>query len=350
MTSIVGGQNYWNDYIPRPGHKPPHDVSIRLDGDSSIAAHNFANALWAYAAGHLGSEGLYVKSWQLGAADFDTDLPPAFNPNDYPPPVQPEEVPVLAVGNLGMWLPGETLALKNEAEAALTNPNAQVSPKNTYYEIMNAFNVLLDFPFSTYAASTSKATQASTTARHLLLQEVAQNGHLRISQQKIADPDMVGTPISGGRGGVPWPGQFMEAIVSAMKDNNATVDIIVSFRDAGASSPIDGYSDDVGAVALRGVIVDLLTRAYGGDKNKADATANALLTVKTTTITSNISDDSNHAKVWIVDDKVFYVGSDNIYPAYLQEFGYVIGSQLKTQEFIRDYWTPMWNLSVTPPH
>jgi hypothetical protein len=43
---------------------------------------------------------------------------------------------------------------------------------------------------------------------------------------------------------------------------------------------------------------------------------------------------------------VFYVGSDNIYPAYLQEYGYVIGSVQKTQEFIQNYWTPLWEYQL----
>ena len=347
ITTIAGGQNFWNDYIPRLGHIPPHDVSMRINGAASTAAHQFANTLWNYVAGQVSSGNLYIKSWRLGAPTFGTDLPPTFDAGVYPPPIQPEAIPILAVGNLGMWLPGELDTLKNEAVSVLTNPKKQVSPKNTYEIVMNAYNGLLDFPFSTYAANSSKATQASTTARHLLLKEVAQNGHLRISQQKIADTDMVGTPVYNGKGGVPWPGQFMDAIVSALKDKNATVDIIVSFRDSGSYSPIGGYSDDMGAVALRGVIVDLLGRALNNTE-QANILANKLLTVKTTDITDQPSNNANHAKIWIVDDKVFYVGSDNIYPAYLQEFGYVIGSIEKTQEFIQNYWIPMWELSKTP--
>ena len=57
---------------------------------------------------------------------------------------------------------------------------------------------------------------------------------------------------------------------------------------------------------------------------------------------------SNHAKVWIVDDQVFYIGSDNIYPAYLQEFGHIIGHQPTTARFILDYWEGVWALGVLP--
>ena len=33
---------------------------------------------------------------------------------------------------------------------------------------------------------------------------------------------------------------------------------------------------------------------------------------------------ANHAKFWMVDDRVFYIGSDNMYPVNLQEFGYIV--------------------------
>ncbi|WP_100623442.1 hypothetical protein [Candidatus Coxiella mudrowiae] len=48
---------------------------------------------------------------------------------------------------------------------------------------------------------------------------------------------------------------------------------------------------------------------------------------------------SNHAKVWIIDNKVFYVGFHNLYPSNLQEFGVIIGNQAAlTQQFINDYY------------
>ncbi|WP_425319535.1 hypothetical protein [Candidatus Coxiella mudrowiae] len=36
---------------------------------------------------------------------------------------------------------------------------------------------------------------------------------------------------------------------------------------------------------------------------------------------------ANHAKIWVVDDRLFYVSSHNLYPSNLQEFGYVINNK-----------------------
>ena len=33
---------------------------------------------------------------------------------------------------------------------------------------------------------------------------------------------------------------------------------------------------------------------------------------------------ATHAKFWMVDSRVFYIGSDNMYPVNLQEFGYIV--------------------------
>ena len=53
----------------------------------------------------------------------------------------------------------------------------------------------------------------------------------------------------------------------------------------------------------------------------------------------------NHAKLWMVDDCAFHVGSDNMYPHNLQDFGYVVESKPLAREVLADYWEPMWRYS-----
>jgi phosphatidylserine/phosphatidylglycerophosphate/cardiolipin synthase-like enzyme len=53
----------------------------------------------------------------------------------------------------------------------------------------------------------------------------------------------------------------------------------------------------------------------------------------------------NHAKFWMVDDLAFHVGSDNLYPHNLQEFGYVVESPALAREAIASYWDPLWTFS-----
>jgi hypothetical protein len=53
----------------------------------------------------------------------------------------------------------------------------------------------------------------------------------------------------------------------------------------------------------------------------------------------------NHAKFWMVDDLAFHVGSDNLYPHNLQEFGYVVESAALAREALAAYWEPLWTFS-----
>jgi len=54
----------------------------------------------------------------------------------------------------------------------------------------------------------------------------------------------------------------------------------------------------------------------------------------------------NHAKVLIVDDKIFYVGSDNSYGSGLAEFGLITDDADVTAEFNSNYWEPLWKQAL----
>ena len=58
---------------------------------------------------------------------------------------------------------------------------------------------------------------------------------------------------------------------------------------------------------------------------------------------------NNHSKVYIIDERCFYVGSDNFYVSMtdvgLQEFGYLIENHAETKAFIENYWNKVWEHS-----
>jgi len=54
---------------------------------------------------------------------------------------------------------------------------------------------------------------------------------------------------------------------------------------------------------------------------------------------------ANHAKFWMVDGRAFYIGSDNMYPVNLQEFGYIVDDAAAAQELSATYWMPLWQWS-----
>lgn len=56
----------------------------------------------------------------------------------------------------------------------------------------------------------------------------------------------------------------------------------------------------------------------------------------------------NHAKIMIVDDEVFVIGSDNLYPGFLSEVDYLVEGSDAVNTLITSYWNPLWRYSS--PH
>ncbi|MBV8190556.1 MAG: hypothetical protein JOY64_32065 [Alphaproteobacteria bacterium] len=54
---------------------------------------------------------------------------------------------------------------------------------------------------------------------------------------------------------------------------------------------------------------------------------------------------ANHAKLWMVDERIFYIGSDNFYPVNLQELGYVVDDRKAAAQLVEAYWRPLWQWS-----
>src|SRR6185437_17042188 len=53
----------------------------------------------------------------------------------------------------------------------------------------------------------------------------------------------------------------------------------------------------------------------------------------------------NHAKIMIIDDEVYVVGSDNLYPGFLSEIDYIVEGKDAVSEMISSYREPRWKYS-----
>jgi PLD-like domain len=52
-----------------------------------------------------------------------------------------------------------------------------------------------------------------------------------------------------------------------------------------------------------------------------------------------------HAKHFVVDDRTFYIGSQNLYISDLAEWGVVVDSPDATQQVLKEFWNPLWKQS-----
>mmetsp|Transcript_51991 Transcript_51991/g.103470 ORF Transcript_51991/g.103470 Transcript_51991/m.103470 type:complete len:97 (+) Transcript_51991:116-406(+) len=53
-----------------------------------------------------------------------------------------------------------------------------------------------------------------------------------------------------------------------------------------------------------------------------------------------------HAKLFVVDDGTFYIGSQNLYANNLAEWGQIVDAVVPTQELLASLWEPLWRASV----
>ncbi|WP_168790572.1 phospholipase [Paraburkholderia aromaticivorans] len=58
----------------------------------------------------------------------------------------------------------------------------------------------------------------------------------------------------------------------------------------------------------------------------------------------------NHAKIMIIDDELYVVGSDNLYPGSLSEFNYLVEGGDAVNELLESYWKPLWQYSSPHAH
>jgi phosphatidylserine/phosphatidylglycerophosphate/cardiolipin synthase-like enzyme len=52
-----------------------------------------------------------------------------------------------------------------------------------------------------------------------------------------------------------------------------------------------------------------------------------------------------HSKIIMIDERAFYLGSQNIYTANLQEFGYVVDDAQTAKALLDQYYAKLWGFS-----
>ena len=283
--AIVGGHNLWHDdYL---SFAPVHDVSALIEGQAAGDAHRFLDHLWQWAAERSASHGktafCHTVCWAAGRISHEPASPPA----PLPQRELPGAIPALALGRLG-------IGVSDDAKLA---------------------NVAAVVPAVLFAQARSS---------------------IRLSQMDF------GLMINGVNY---WREDIIEALATALTASDRSVDVSLVLSEVGAVVAVGGtysfgttYADVV--AKLRSAIGDRpvtgrmrlapLRCSERGERWQYDGREVLF---------------ANHAKVWIVDDRLVHVGSDNIYPHTLQEFGYLIDSEETARDVLARYWEPLWRYS-----
>ena len=279
---IQGGHNMWDVDYLRAN--PVHDLTMRLRGTPAVDAHHFADRLWEYTC-----EDHWGWSW-TGRASFPdgvVDCPPAY---DRVPEDPLEEGPrVISVGRL--------------SEPVGENP---------------ADDAML---------AMIRATEST----------------LRLSQQDIGPirlyDDFTLTD---------WPDELLRELAYAMARG---VDVMLVITNA--SSILNGYGNgwlpaEVAAAMELWILENpgILSEDTDAHELVCERFNIAGLRFSAEDVWPDGSNIGNHSKLMISDEQAFYLGSQNLYPADLAEFGLIVDDADLTAEVMAAYWEPMWTRSV----
>jgi hypothetical protein len=288
--AIVGGENLWSpDYL---AEDPVFDISMKLEGPAAGDANRFADALWDEVCDHKPAAGVNEHFAFFGAAASDRDacvddMPLAADAAT----AAPGDVQILAMGRLAQGV-------------------------------------------------TRRFADQSLIARDLLLG--AATSSIRMVQQDVA------FALAKGAIDVSWPVAVLDDIADLLSRKNGEVWIVLS--NVGATGPIGTYSNGVPLDASAQKIKDIVAKRSGlKDPALSDLLCHRLhlapLRFGPDVAWTDGRPIATHAKFWMVDDRLFYVGSENLYPADLQEFGYAVDNAKAAAEIKKTYWDKAWKWS-----
>lgn len=282
--AIVGGHNFWHDdYLQRA---PVHDLSARVTGAAAGEAHAFLDRLWDWTGRQLAAPSdigsLTAIHWAGGRLG-PAGPPPAVGLSAAPA----GPISVLAVGRLGTGVIADPrLANVGAAVAALAFRQAR-----SHIRISQ-----MDFGFHWDGVNFWSADVVAALAD--VLTDPARAVEVQVVLSEPGAKTAAGGPYSFG---------------------TTLADIVAEMRRAMDGRPLSG----------RMRLAPLRFSSHG-DRWVYEGVDLKII---------------NHAKFWMLDDRAFHVGSDNLYPHNLQEFGYVLESTPLAREALASYWEPLWTFS-----
>jgi phosphatidylserine/phosphatidylglycerophosphate/cardiolipin synthase-like enzyme len=287
--ALVGGHNMWTkDYLAAA---PVHDLSMEVEGTAAEDAHHFADALWQFLCAAPRQDRINASySYSAG----DSGIGPACLAHSELPQGEPRamgQVPILSVGRLA-------------------------------YGITRGF------------------ADQSLVARDLMLG--AATNTIRMVQQDVA---FALPPLPT----VTWPNSALTKIASLLIEKHGDIYIVLSNYQA--AGPTGTYSNGVRIEDVARKIRDVAQSL----SQMPTSELNGLLCAHLHLAPLRFGPDGTwpnhvpigvHAKFWMIDDRAFYIGSENLYPSELQEFGFIVEDHAAAQLVLRDYWDQVWRWSA----
>jgi phosphatidylserine/phosphatidylglycerophosphate/cardiolipin synthase-like enzyme len=331
---IQGGINFWTrDYLD---HDPVFDLSMELSGHVAVGAHHFVDSLWDSIC-----DGIAHPNDLGFAGGF------SYFPYSVSKPIKTFEREKLEDG----WFSGgrkDLEVLPSQAMSTWERFEAPAKSKTVKNKGLSSISV---------GRMGSLGSNSADIALTALLQSAEKN--IKISAQDF------GPAVSL----LGWRYDHIDAICYAMA-NGAEVQVMLSKPDfvparTGAwrtyirvgTSILKSAYDSKGVSELKSTM-----HAYGMGYTKDDvieqfalrldhigAPPEVINKLKMYYLLEGLVPEGwgNHAKLIIVDDKAFALGSQNLYACNLQEYSVIVDDKSATKQLLKSYWWPLWGRSKT---
>ncbi|MFD7587417.1 phospholipase [Kitasatospora sp. NPDC059811] len=314
---ITGGINNWKDDYIDTTH-PVSDVDLALTGPAAASAGSYLDTLWGWTCKNTG-----VLSSAWFASSNGAPCLPNLEKDANPGPVPATgNLPVIAIGGLGV-------GIRHVDPASTYQPDlpAAADAKCGLVALHDNTNGDRDYETVNPEESALRALVAGATS------------HIEISQQ-----DLNGTcpPL-------PRYDLRLYDLLAAKLAANVKVRIVVSDPANRGTVGSGGYSQIKSLAEISDALQARLA-ARTGDASGAKATMcrNLQLASFRAAPTANWADGhpfALHHKVVAVDGSAFFVGSKNLYPAWLQDFGYLVENPNAAAQLDANLLAPEWHYS-----
>eukprot|EP00928_Gymnodinium_smaydae_P039063 TRINITY_DN26776_c0_g1_i1.p1 TRINITY_DN26776_c0_g1~~TRINITY_DN26776_c0_g1_i1.p1 ORF type:complete len:571 (-),score=18.08 TRINITY_DN26776_c0_g1_i1:85-1797(-) len=299
-----GGHNVWDEHYLR--RSPVHDVSMEVRGQVAVDAHRFLNHMWTKTCTlrrgfrhAIGVHSVQIETVPSGAGRCPSSYNGAKNAVD----LHRTNVPIISLGRNG--------SVRVEAGQL----------------------------FEDTAADDAIAAMFRSARKSI-----------KCSMQDIGMQLQV------------WPKRMMYALVTALM-NGAHIYLVLSDSNARPENVayLDGtYGNGFSITDIRSKLLEYLTKFHHLSEDRVKDMS--CRQIHLAYIRYFSGDDrwpltadqrkeaheriANHAKLYIVDDSLFYLGSENLYSADLAEYGLIVDDKATTEQVLTQYWDPLWHASA----
>ncbi|MEU8777688.1 phospholipase D-like domain-containing protein [Streptomyces sp. NPDC048606] len=311
---ITGGINSWKDDYLDTAH-PVNDVDLALSGPAAGSAGRYLDTLWDWTCRNKSSWSSVWFASTNGAGCLAT------LPRD-PAPAGGGNVPALAVGGLGV-------GIRQNDPTSTFRPTLPTAPdtKCGIVGVRDLTNTDRDYDTVNPEESALRALVAGATS------------HIEISQQ---DVNATCPPLP--RYDVRLYDALAAKLVAGVK-----VRIVVSDPANRGAIGSDGYSQIKSLSEVSDALRGRLTALTGDEgRSKAAMCQNLQLATFRASEKATWADGkpyAQHHKLVSVDGSAFYIGSKNLYPSWLQDFGYVVESPEAAGQLAENLLAPQWKYS-----